>query len=161
VRDISALRKRNNPPIDGHGFLEITCAAATPEAEELIPLLEDVFGRLARVPDEGPRRLRLLMSGGIIADGDRHVLDLAEDEIGAVIVAEDHCTGFSPFYQDTDASGDPWRALADAYLDRAPCARQVRLEKRVQYSQATDSNQRGAGQPDHLHRRDAARARLF
>jgi predicted CoA-substrate-specific enzyme activase len=134
VRDISALRKRNNPPIDGRGFLEITRAAATLEAEELIPLLEEVLGRLSRVPDEGPRRLRLLMSGGIIADGDRRVLDLVEDDIGAAIVAEDHCTGLSPFYQDTDPTGDPWRALADAYLDRAPCARQVPLEKRVQFS---------------------------
>jgi predicted CoA-substrate-specific enzyme activase len=134
VRDISALRKRNNPPLDGRGFLEITRAAATLEAEELIPLLEEVHGRLFRVPDAGPRRLRLLMSGGIIADGDRRVLDLVEDEIGATIVAEDHCTGLSPFYQDTDATGDPWRALANGYLDRAPCARQVPLEKRVQFA---------------------------
>ena len=134
VRDISALRKRNNPPLDGRDFLEITRAAATLEAEELIPLLEEVHGRLSRIPDEGPRRLRLLMSGGIIADGDRRVLDLVEDEIGAAIVAEDHCTGLSPFYQDTDATGDPWRALANGYLDRAPCARQVPLEKRVQFA---------------------------
>ena len=134
VRDISALRKRDNPPLDGRGFLEITRAAATLEAEELIPLLQELHGRLARVPDAGPRRLRLLMSGGIIADGDRRVLDLVEDEIGATIVAEDHCTGLSPFYQNTDATGDPWRALADAYLDRAPCARQVPLSKRVQFS---------------------------
>ncbi|CAH2598765.1 BcrAD_BadFG domain-containing protein [Rhodovastum atsumiense] len=134
VRDISALRKRRNPPLDGRAFLEITRAAATLEAEELIPLLEEVQGRLARVPDEGPRRLRLLMSGGIIADGDRRVLDMVEDEIGAVIVAEDHCTGLSPYYQDTDPNGDPWRALADAYLDRAPCARQVPLERRIQFS---------------------------
>jgi benzoyl-CoA reductase/2-hydroxyglutaryl-CoA dehydratase subunit BcrC/BadD/HgdB len=134
VRDISSLRKRANPPLDGRAFLEITRAAATLEAEELIPLLEEVHGRLARVPDEGPRRLRLLMAGGIIADGDRRVLDLLEDEVGATIVAEDHCTGLSPFYQDTDATGDPWRALADSYLDRAPCARQVPLEKRVQFS---------------------------
>nr|WP_294525426.1 2-hydroxyacyl-CoA dehydratase [uncultured Rhodopila sp.] len=134
VRDISALRKRNNPPLDGRDFLEITRAAATLEAEQLIPLLEEVLGRLSRVPDAGPRRLRLLMSGGIIADGDRRVLDLVEDEIGATIVAEDHCTGLSPFYQDTDATGDPWRALASGYLDRAPCARQVPLEKRVQFA---------------------------
>nr|WP_294560198.1 2-hydroxyacyl-CoA dehydratase [uncultured Rhodopila sp.] len=134
VRDISALRKRNNPPLDGRDFLEITRAAATLEAEQLIPLLEEVLGRLSRVPDAGPRRLRLLMSGGIIADGDRRVLDLVEDEIGATIVAEDHCTGLSPFYQDTDATGDPWRALAGGYLDRAPCARQVPLEKRVQFA---------------------------
>jgi benzoyl-CoA reductase/2-hydroxyglutaryl-CoA dehydratase subunit BcrC/BadD/HgdB len=134
VRDISALRKRANPPLDGRGFLEITRAAATLEAEELIPLLEAVHGRLSRVPDTGPRRLRLMMSGGIIADGDRRVLDLVEDEIGAVIVADDHCTGLSPFYQDTDETGDPWRALANAYLDRAPCARQVPLERRVQFA---------------------------
>jgi benzoyl-CoA reductase/2-hydroxyglutaryl-CoA dehydratase subunit BcrC/BadD/HgdB len=134
VRDISALRKRHNPPIDGRGFLEIARAAATLEAEELIPLLEEVYNRLSRVPDQGPRRLRLMMCGGIVADGDRKILDLVEDEIGASIVVEDHCTGLSPFYQDTNATGDPWRALADAYLDRAPCARQVPLERRVEFA---------------------------
>lgn len=134
VRDISALRKRKNPPLDGRGFLEITRAAATLEAEELIPLLEEVHDRLARVPDDGPRRLRLMMCGGIVADGDGKILDLVEGEIGAGIVVEDHCTGLSPFHQDTDAEGDPWRALADGYLDRAPCARQVPLERRVRFA---------------------------
>lgn len=134
VRDISALRKRRNPPLDGRGFLEITRAAATLEAEELIPLLEEVRDRLTRVPDHGPRRLRLMMCGGIVADGDRKILDLVEDEIGAGIVVEDHCTGLSPFYQDTNAAGDPWRALAEAYLDRAPCARQVPLDRRVEFA---------------------------
>jgi len=69
-----------------------------------------------------------------VADGDRRILDLIEDEIGARVVVEDHCTGLSPFIHDTAEQGDPWRALADAYLDQAPCARQFPIERRVDLS---------------------------
>jgi benzoyl-CoA reductase/2-hydroxyglutaryl-CoA dehydratase subunit BcrC/BadD/HgdB len=89
---------------------------------------------LAAVPDGSGGRLRLMMAGGVVADGDRRVLDLIEDEIGARVVVEDHCTGLSPFLHDTAEDGDPWRALADAYLDQAPCARQFPLERRIDVS---------------------------
>ncbi|MGA9652889.1 MAG: 2-hydroxyacyl-CoA dehydratase family protein, partial [Polyangia bacterium] len=97
-------------------------------------LLQDVRARLAAVPDGNDGRLRLMMAGGVVADGDRRILDLIEDEIGARVVVEDHCTGLSPFLHDTVEDGDPWRALADAYLDQAPCARQFPLERRIDVS---------------------------
>jgi predicted CoA-substrate-specific enzyme activase len=134
IRDISALRKRDNPPLSGRDFLEITRAFHSLDPEEQIVLLEDVYARLANVPDEGDRPLRLMMAGGIVAVGDRRILDLVEDEIGARVVVEDHCSGLSPFIHDTDEQIDPWQALANAYLDQSPCARQVPLEKRLDLS---------------------------
>jgi predicted CoA-substrate-specific enzyme activase len=134
IRDISALRKRDNPPLTGRDFLEITRAFHVMEPEEQILLLEDVHARLANLPDDGARPLRLMMTGGIVADGDRRVLDLIEDEIGARVVVEDHCSGLSPFIHDTDERIDPWQALANAYLDQSPCARQVPLVKRLDLS---------------------------
>ena len=129
IRDISALRKQSNPPLSGRDFLEVTKAVYHLEPEELIPLLEDVFRRLSRASDKLVPRLRLMMCGGIVADGDRRILDMIEDEVGAAIVVEDHCSGVSPFYHDTAEDIDPWQALAAAYLDQAPCARQVPLER--------------------------------
>ena len=78
--------------------------------------------------------MRLMMSGGIVAEGDRRILDLIEDKIGARIVVEDHCSGLRPFYHDTDEKIDPWQALANAYLDQAPCARQTPLDKLLDFS---------------------------
>jgi predicted CoA-substrate-specific enzyme activase len=134
VREISDLRKRRNPPLTGRDFLEVTRLFHVLPPEELIPLLQDIRARLAAVPDGSGGRLRLMMAGGVVADGDRRVLDLIEDEIGARVVVEDHCTGLSPFLHDTAEDGDPWRALADAYLDQAPCARQFPLERRIDVS---------------------------
>lgn len=134
IREISALRKRDNPPLTGRDFLEITRAFYNLHPEEQLVLLEDVHARLAATPVSGPAPLRLMMAGGIVADGDRRILDLVEEEIGARIVVEDHCSGLGAFYHDTDETIDPWQALADAYLDKAPCARQTPLSKRLDFS---------------------------
>ena len=43
-------------------------------------------------------------------------------------------SGLSPFIHDTDERIDPWQALANAYLDQSPCARQVPLGRRLDLS---------------------------
>jgi predicted CoA-substrate-specific enzyme activase len=134
VRDISALRKRNNPPLSGRDFLELARAFRTLPPAELLPLLDDVYARLSAVAEDDHPRLRLMVSGGVMADGDRRIMDLLEDHLGCRVVVEDHCTGLGPFYHDTPETDDPWQDLADAYLDQAPCARQAPLSRRVDFS---------------------------
>jgi len=134
IREISALRKRDDPPLSGREFLEITRAFYLLEPEILALKLEDLYHRLAAVPAVGKPRFRLMMCGGVVADGDRRILDLVENDIGARIVVEDHCTGLTPFIHDTDEQSDPWQALANAYLDQAPCARQSPLDRKVDFS---------------------------
>ncbi len=134
IHRISDLRKRNRPPLTGSDFLEITRAYRTIPAEEQIPILEDLYKRLSAIPDDDVPRLRIMIAGGIIADGDRRVMDLLEKDIGVNIVVEDHCTGLSPFYYDLEETDDPYRDLANAYLDQAPCARQSPLSKRIDFS---------------------------
>ena len=136
IREISELRKRDDPPLTGRDFLEITRLFHVLAPEEQLPLLAHLRDRLKETPHRDSHRLRLMMAGGIVADGDRRILDLIEDEIGARVVVEDHCTGLSPFIHDTSEQGDPWRALADAYLDQAPCARQFPLERRIDFSES-------------------------
>jgi predicted CoA-substrate-specific enzyme activase len=131
IREISELRKRAEPAINGREFLEIARAFFYLPPEELVPLYEDLLHRLSATTQTGSRPLRLMMCGGVVADGDRRILDLVEDDIGARIVVEDHCTGLGPFLHQTREDGDPWAALADAYLDQTPCARQFPLENRV------------------------------
>lgn len=134
VRKISDLRKRNRPPLSGCDFLEITRAYRTLPAEEQLPVLEELYQRLSAVPDDAVPRLRIMIAGGIMADGDRRVMDLLEKDMGINIVVEDHCTGLSPFYYDLVETDDPYRDLANAYLDQAPCARQSPLSKRIDFS---------------------------
>jgi predicted CoA-substrate-specific enzyme activase len=136
LRDISALRKRKNPPLTGKDFLDLVKAFFYLPPEELYTLYSEVYMTLAAVPDEGPRRIRLMMSGGIIADGDRRLLELIENEIGARVVVEDHCTGLKNVDYQIDETIDPYQALADGYLDQSPCARMKPLQDRVDISGA-------------------------
>ncbi len=134
VRDISALRKREIPPLSGKDFLDVTKSFHFLPPEELWPLLSETYEGLAARRAIGQKPLRIMMCGGIVADGDRRILDILEDDIGARVVVEDHCTGYSAFHHDTDESIDPWQAVANAYLDQAPCARQVPLNRRVEHA---------------------------
>jgi predicted CoA-substrate-specific enzyme activase len=133
IKEISALRKRNNPPISGSDFLEITRAFRTIPAAELLPEMQDIYKRLHCIPNDDVPRVRLMIAGGMMADGDRLLLSLLESIPFVEVVVEDHCTGLSPFYNETAPDDDPWTELANAYLDQAPCARQYPLQKRVDF----------------------------
>lgn len=134
VREISALRKRNNPPLSGTDFLEVTRAYRTIPPQEQLALFEDIYKRLSSIPEDDFPRLRIMIAGGMMADGDRRIMDLLEKDMGVNVVVEDHCTGLSPFYYDTEVTDDSWRDLANTYLDQAPCARQFPLSRRVDFS---------------------------
>lgn len=134
IRKISDLRKRNNPPITGTEFLELVKAYYILPPEEQLERYEDVYNKLSAVEDTGVRKLRIMMAGGIIADGDRRILETIENELGARIVVEDHCMGLSPLYYDIKEDTDPYLALANGYIDQAPCARMTPIEKRLEFS---------------------------
>jgi benzoyl-CoA reductase/2-hydroxyglutaryl-CoA dehydratase subunit BcrC/BadD/HgdB len=61
-------------------------------------------------------------------------LNIIEEELGLQVVVEDHCTGLKPFYHTIREQDDPFQALADGYLDQAPCARMKTLEDNVNFS---------------------------
>jgi predicted CoA-substrate-specific enzyme activase len=136
LKKISELRKRDNPPLTGKDFLDLIKGYYYLPAEDLVELYTQVYEKLSAAPDTGAKRIRLLMAGGIVADGDRRILELIEDEIGARIVAEDHCTGLKTIYHTISEEGNPFKALAHAYLDQAPCARMKPLQDRVDFSQS-------------------------
>jgi predicted CoA-substrate-specific enzyme activase len=134
IRDISELRKRPDPPITGAEFLEIIKGYYYIEPRDYLPLLDRVHRALALVPESGRRPVRLLMLGGIVGDGDTRLARILEEDLGARIVAEDHCTGLSAVYCDRPEGGDPLRALSDGYLDQAPCAVMTPVSKRVDFA---------------------------
>ena len=132
--NISTLRKRNNPPLKGEDLLDLVKAYYYLPPEELLVLYEQIYEKLAAVPDEGPKPIRLMMAGGVVADGDRRLLKLIEDEVGARVVIEDHCTGARNVSFQLNETGDPYQALAEGYLDQSPCTRMKPLQERVDIS---------------------------
>lgn len=134
IKKISDLRKRNNPPLSGSDFLEITRAYRTIPIQEQAVLFDDIYQRLSVMEEDEYPRLRLMLAGGMLADGDRRIMELLEKDMGVDIVVEDHCTGLSSFYNDTVQTDDVWSDLAGTYLDQAPCARQYPLKNRIDFS---------------------------
>jgi predicted CoA-substrate-specific enzyme activase len=131
---ISELRKRPDPPIKGKEFLDLVRGYYYIPVEELLPLYQSVYDKLAIVSDSGLRPIRLMLSGGIIADGDKKLMNLVEDALGARIVVEDHCTGVKTASIRVNESGDPYDALAEAYIDQFPCSRMKSIETRLDLS---------------------------
>jgi benzoyl-CoA reductase/2-hydroxyglutaryl-CoA dehydratase subunit BcrC/BadD/HgdB len=134
LRQFSDLRKRPSPPLTGLDFLELVRGFYYLPPETLLSTYQPLYEKLARVPDDGARPVRLMISGSIMADGDRRLVDLIEREIGARVVVEDHCTGLKPFAHTLREDGDPFAALADGYLDQAPCARMKPLDDSLDFS---------------------------
>ncbi|MDR1395191.1 MAG: acyl-CoA dehydratase activase [Deltaproteobacteria bacterium] len=135
LKKISDLRKRDYPPLKGLEFLEAAKALFYLPPERLLPLYEDLLFRLQPVSsfDQKPP-IRLMMAGGIVADGDRRLLELAEDTLGARVVIEDHCTGARNVSFQLSETEDPYTSLAHGYLDQSPCTRMKPLEERIQIS---------------------------
>ncbi len=135
LKKISELRKRDEPPISGGEFLELVKAFYYLPVEKNLEQFEHFFRHLSAQEDTGERPLRIMISGGIIADGDNRLVDLLEKELGARIVVEDHCTGLRPFYYPISEDKTPLDALSDGYLDTAPCARMKPLTERLDFSE--------------------------
>ena len=134
LKQISEFRKRANPTITGKEFLDLVRGYYYLPVEKLIKSLEQVHRHLKDAPNRTGRPLRLMISGSVMADGDRRLLDIIEGELGARVVIEDHCAGVRPFYHGVSETGDPYAALANGYLDQAPCARMKPLDDGIQFS---------------------------
>lgn len=133
-REISAFRKVSVPALSGKEFQELALGYYYLPAEELLPLLEDVSHQLKMASPSGKRPIRLMLAGGIVAEGDYRVINIIEQQIGARIVVEDNCTGYKPFANDVPQTGDVYGDLADGYLGKAPCARMKPLSERINLS---------------------------
>ena len=134
LKKISDLRKEGSPVLTGAEFLDITLGYYYLPSEKLVPALEQLLAHLQKAPHAKDRPLRLMVSGSIVADGDRRVLDIIENELGARVVIEDHCAGVRPFYHTISETDETYRALANGYLDQAPCARMKPLSDGVEFS---------------------------
>lgn len=136
LRKISAFRKRPNPPLTGRQFLDLVRGYFYLSPEELIPQYEQIYEELNSGHNAGEgAKLRLMIAGGIIADGDFRIVEQLENELGAAVVVEDHCTGLRPFYKNLDEDiKNPYESLTLGYFLRAPCARMRPLSERVRFA---------------------------
>ena len=74
----------------------------------------------ARVKAALSPKPRILMTGVPMPHGAEKVLDIVE-EAGAVVVAQENCTGLKPLVEDVGLEGDPLEAIARKYF-HLPCS---------------------------------------
>lgn len=136
LRTISEYRKLEYPLLTSGEFQKIALSYYYLPVEELLVQLEKIEKQLRGYkPVKQKRRARIMISGGIIADGDNKITKIVEEELGARIVVEDNCSGLKPFASDLNNLGaNVYEDIADGYLGKAPCARMKPIEEMVEFS---------------------------
>lgn len=136
IREIAEYRKRDVPLITSEQFQMIINGYYALPVDVLLKELKKLKIQLKNAESKGPRKLRLMLSGGIIADGDNKITQILEKELGVSIVVEDNCTGIKPLDADVDINTDEdiYHQIAAAYLGKAPCARMYKPQEMIENS---------------------------
>jgi benzoyl-CoA reductase/2-hydroxyglutaryl-CoA dehydratase subunit BcrC/BadD/HgdB len=121
-RRLAALMERDPPPLTGRQLLE--CKSIISGLEPDLQQYEAALDRLGHGGAASAVRrdaVRVLLTGVPLVHGAERVLELIEG-CGAVVVAQENCTGLKPILEDVDtAEPDPLRALARKYY-HLPCS---------------------------------------
>ena len=134
LRIISEFRIKDNCLLTGSEFQTIAHGFYYLPVDTLIFELKKILEQLESVADDSVNtNPRLLVAGGIIADGDNKLTSILED-LGANIVAEDNCAGLRPFTKDIPNTGDWKTDIARGYRGQAPCARMKPLNSVIDAS---------------------------
>jgi benzoyl-CoA reductase/2-hydroxyglutaryl-CoA dehydratase subunit BcrC/BadD/HgdB len=127
-RQLADLMASDPPPLTGRQLIELKSIISGIEAD-----LQQYQAALAWLGNGGavpgspkadrrsPPPVRVLMTGVPVVHGAERVLDLIEN-IGAVVVCMENCTGLKPILEDVDAdASDPIEAIARKY-HHLPCS---------------------------------------
>lgn len=120
------LRKNSSPPITGAETLDVVLAGMFLDKEEYNQKLEALLDYLKGRKIDGKDELRILVVGSELDNSD--YIKIIEDA-GAIVVADDLCTGSRYFTDPVGTDGDSLQALAKRYISKTPCARMYPVSK--------------------------------
>ncbi|MDD5312798.1 MAG: 2-hydroxyacyl-CoA dehydratase family protein [Dehalococcoidia bacterium] len=123
AQDVFALQRSKPLPVKGSDLFAVGARASTQGRDAALKEIKALSNKAGRAkPDKtGSRRPRILISGNIMDKPD--LFELLE-AAGADIPAADLCTDLRYFSRQVDgAAGDPYLALAQAYLGEPHCSR--------------------------------------
>lgn len=127
------LRKDESPLVSGYESLSIVMASMVMPRPEYNDLLESAIAELHERDRRYDGDARILVSGSILSNPEE--IKSMEDQ-GALVVADDLCTGSRYFWDLVEESYDPATQVANLssrYLCRLPCARMFDNEKRYDF----------------------------
>jgi benzoyl-CoA reductase/2-hydroxyglutaryl-CoA dehydratase subunit BcrC/BadD/HgdB len=123
------LRRRDPPPIGGSEVLRVMQKQFFLSPDQFRQGVSQLCDEMEHVPSAARTGPRIMISGCPMAAGNTKVPDIIEQK-GGVIVVEESCTGTRSFWDLVDEDADPWKALAERYLE-IPCACMTPNDQRV------------------------------
>jgi len=113
MQQLYALREHERPPVTGAEMLEIVKAATRMPRERFNELLESLLAEIESTGREITKRRRLMVIGGELQNSTW--IGAAED-LDAVVVTDELCTGTRYCFGSVDTKLPPLEALARYYL---------------------------------------------
>jgi len=125
------FRKGDEPLITASQSMGIIKASMCGHKHEFNEKLNGLVNLLEnREISHKKKSLKILLSGSYFDQ--INLIKLIEDS-GATVVCEDISNGIKYFEGEIDLNKDPITALADYYLEKAPCARMIDAERRFKH----------------------------
>jgi len=129
LKQLSELRKLDNPPISGADALEIMNACLATPKQQFNQILERLADEAASISRPGEnKKTRLMITGSMWNNPD--FLRFIEDQ-GCLIVVNELCTGMRYWADPVEADTDPLKAIARRYVTRFPCHHFYPWEPRI------------------------------
>ncbi len=137
-RQLADLMARDLPPLTGRQLLDFKSIISGIDADlEQYEKAIRTFVAGAAMPgspldlSQSPPPVRVLLTGVPTVHGAERVVELIES-CGAVVVAQENCTGIKPILEDIDPDApDPLQAIAEKYY-HLPCSVMTINERRLE-----------------------------
>lgn len=116
LEELDELRREDPPRLTGSEFLDVVRAAHALETSEFLELADGLPAEIRTRESTSREPVRILLVGPTLVDGVRDVVRMAEDDCGAVVVADLTDSGSLGIARPVDESKDPFTALAEQVL---------------------------------------------
>jgi bzd-type benzoyl-CoA reductase N subunit len=123
LRELYALRQRENPPLTGTECLSVVLASAMMPKDQYNELLKGLLEELRQREGVSEYRARLMVSGSGGCDNPEYFQMM--ENLGALVVTDTLCLGSRYFWEPAQVEDDLLLSLAKYYLNRPSCALSV------------------------------------
>ena len=130
LKSLYELRKGEAPPVTGAEVLKLAIASTAMPVEEFNRLMHKLLDEVQSRDGFSDYRARLLMVGGELEDP---AYIEAFEELGGLVVMDYLCYGVRDFWDLVDENAEPLAALANRYLYRLTCPRNMGHRERVEF----------------------------
>ena len=118
MRQLYQTRKKERPLLSGAEAMQVAVASQVMDKREHSTLLSALLSGLDAHPSPPSPGTRLMLVGTENDDAD--LVAMMESK-GALVVADDHCSGSRYFWNDVETDVDPLEAIATRYIERPRC----------------------------------------